>query len=1276
MKKIIVVFTFLFIVSFIKAQTCSIVVTSNNVCVGSTVSFSVTLTGGTATSYNWNFGDGFTSSSSSPNYTYLTTGTFNPTVTIGLVGVGTCIANGSPMKVFALPIAKYVITSDDTICFKDNQLCVLDQSTAGPSNAPIKKRVFQLSNGFVVVQNPPFLNNICYQNNTDLAGHLYTIVMEVTDTNNCVSRLQKTDSVRLMPKMPVIAFNQNITAQTCSSTTVNFTNTSAILQSRVKKFYWVFGDGSRDSTNWTTTSHIYTKTGSSIPKLIVIDKDGCADTALSNSGISISLPNPLIYISPRTTRCYSKNDTLHSFNFASSNPAATVIWLFTNVSTGKVVYQDSTSFPNSISNFRFPSCGMFHIKTTIKYPSCTLVSDTDVIVQGPKAVIETDTIKAKNRTQCLITDTVFYISPVPYQSCLYGNSATQYLWNFNDAYAPACTTDTKNNVNVGLNCNFSKDSIRVNHWYTPGKEKCYLTSLTIKDTVTGCNHKDSTYISLAPPDASPDTLVPHVRKGLYYKGVSCLNNPITFFLDQTLPDCGYQKAWMVFDSACDSRAWIMIDSLNKRIYSYVYNKTCDSSGFITVGLILKNGNCYDTAWYHKFLLLKPMEPAFSYKINTGCRPSIVEFIPKDTIQTGLKKVKWVVYFLDQNLTGSYVFVDSFSQFFLPKDSIILKPKFILKDNGIYQISVLYEDTFGCTAFDLKDIGLGYYQEFGSARVNLCLGDSETIIEKVRYYDTKSFDLLNPTAYWNNPVRNAANKERIWWDIGDGKGFFYQGAGVTAKYNKPGKYTVKMMTQDSLGCRDTLVKKDYFTIFEVTAAIATLGDVYYCAPQIVIFKDSSYVLDSLNSPIVSTQDSVINWLWEFDDNKPSSILRNPSHNFSSNGKFKTLLTVTTSLGCKDTVSAIIDIKGPTPKFEMQDTVGCSPFTLLLKNTTGYQLKGWTWYFGDASSQILSTDKDTAVTFTYTQPGTYNIRLLGIDNILNPNTGNQITCNSFYPDPVTLLPKRTLTVLPTPAMDIFAEDTICPLSETVFTAIYDSVYNLFNWNFGDGQTFSSSYPDTFALHSYLAVGSYTVQLIPGVSAGYDCIDTAYKTIVVRGPKAEFDIDASQAPLYNFTNKSIGATRYEWNFGKPSAGSSNTATTLNASYNYGGDTGVSIICLTAFNQDDCWDSICKPTNPQARISWPNVFTPDNNDGKNDAFDIDIMGYTYFELQIFNRWGREVFYSLKDGFGNDGTNWNGKDKNDGEPCAAGVYYFILKYKLITEEKQKAVHGTVTLLR
>jgi gliding motility-associated-like protein len=122
--------------------------------------------------------------------------------------------------------------------------------------------------------------------------------------------------------------------------------------------------------------------------------------------------------------------------------------------------------------------------------------------------------------------------------------------------------------------------------------------------------------------------------------------------------------------------------------------------------------------------------------------------------------------------------------------------------------------------------------------------------------------------------------------------------------------------------------------------------------------------------------------------------------------------------------------------------------------------------------------------------------------------------------------------------------------------------------------------------------------------------------------------------------------------------------------------VVCLIAYNQQDCWDSICKRTLPaEMRIIMPNVFTPDG-DQNNDAYDIDIVGYTEYALIIYNRWGNVVFETNKDGFGNDGINWNGKNRNNGLECPEGVYYFVFKYQMLNQNSPQSVHGTITLMR
>lgn len=78
------------------------------------------------------------------------------------------------------------------------------------------------------------------------------------------------------------------------------------------------------------------------------------------------------------------------------------------------------------------------------------------------------------------------------------------------------------------------------------------------------------------------------------------------------------------------------------------------------------------------------------------------------------------------------------------------------------------------------------------------------------------------------------------------------------------------------------------------------------------------------------------------------------------------------------------------------------------------------------------------------------------------------------------------------------------------------------------------------------------------------------------------------------------------------------------------------------------------------PNIFTP-NDDQVNDEFKIrELPGH--YRLQVFNRWGNEVYESSE-----PGHFWNGKNKN-GTLVTSGVYYYLLSLP----EEQKEFKGWV----
>src|SRR5690606_38411330 len=130
-----------------------------------------------------------------------------------------------------------------------------------------------------------------------------------------------------------------------------------------------------------------------------------------------------------------------------------------------------------------------------------------ITVLGPNAVIANDSVSVINSNQCSVSDTVLFVTPNPYLSCHHNNPNMIRIWNFNDPFAPPCTTDTRNGINVGVNCNWSKDSIGVKHMYKQGELGCYKPSLYMMDLSTGCFDTDTGWLVFMPPAAGYDSSV-------------------------------------------------------------------------------------------------------------------------------------------------------------------------------------------------------------------------------------------------------------------------------------------------------------------------------------------------------------------------------------------------------------------------------------------------------------------------------------------------------------------------------------------------------------------------------------------------------------------------------------------------------------------------------------------------------------------------------------------------------------------------------------------------
>ena len=195
------------------------------------------------------------------------------------------------------------------------------------------------------------------------------------------------------------------------------------------------------------------------------------------------------------------------------------------------------------------------------------------------------------------------------------------------------------------------------------------------------------------------------------------------------------------------------------------------------------------------------------------------------------------------------------------------------------------------------------------------------------------------------------------------------------------------------CRDSLTMEDYIRVGAVPLVDFEMTDTTGCIPLTVGFNDLSSVANG----------TITNWEWDFGDQSQAT-LDNPTHIFNDEGSFDIQLTVTSNIGCQDSVSYSLTTF-PVPDFE----IGTEPLICIgestklspniLSDTTGI-----TYYWlpsPDLSCtdclETLASPSDTA-TFTF---------------IVTNNLG----CSKMESIQVNVKP------FPAPVIDLTADTTIC-------------------------------------------------------------------------------------------------------------------------------------------------------------------------------------------------------------------------------------------------------------
>ncbi len=297
----------------------------NSSCVFTDVGFFDASAG--AISWNWDFGDGNSSTSQSPVHSYSDTGTYVVTLTST---DGICTGSLSQTVVIRPPVASFVV-NPSTGCAIPHTVFFTDQSTLPDT------WFWDFGDGNTsTLQNP-------VHNYTSVGT--FTVTLTVTDTIfGCSHSTQQTVTVSQ------ISADFTYVGATfggpfgCGPLTVDFLDASNIAGAgTITGWAWNFGDGNTSTAQNPT--HTYSQPGVYSVTLTTTTSDGCTDTEVKSNYVQVSGPD--VDFSPSVTSGCSPLTVTFVDNTLHANPPTNYLWDFgdgnTSPTFGDVTHTFTTS---------------------------------------------------------------------------------------------------------------------------------------------------------------------------------------------------------------------------------------------------------------------------------------------------------------------------------------------------------------------------------------------------------------------------------------------------------------------------------------------------------------------------------------------------------------------------------------------------------------------------------------------------------------------------------------------------------------------------------------------------------------------------------------------------------------------------------------------------------------------------------------------------------------------------------------------------------------------
>ncbi len=1099
--KTALIFLFGFMSLTCKSQLIADFQTTNGVvggCSPLAVSFNNTSKGTTsATTYQWNFGNGNVSTLQNPGATYIIAQVY--TVTLTITDGAATSSKQLTITVYKKPIVNFSITNT-TGCLPFNTLFA-SSSVAGDGN--IVGYFWDFGDGKSQGTNDTSLSSV---------SHVYAntqspkTVLVVTNSFGCQASLSK-DTVITVNQPPVAAFTISDSVLCRLSDTILLTNNTTGPGNITYK--WTFGDGATATTK--NAAHVYSTKGMFDITLIATSNLGVGCTSTFKKTAAIAIANftsnfmvpPVVCVGALTTLTANNapNATLSQWSFSEDN--------YTTTLTG-----------NSITK-TFLSANSVTIKMINTYGNCKDTIQKTIPLNAAPAL-----------TNFIITNDVMCALPVSVTVKDTSANAVKWLWNLNGSSVNTDTTSTvtalyqnEGTYNIALTItgtNGCRSTLIKPFVVTIPKFTITSIASTSPTGVTGCpgftvtfgatpvadlasymwNFGDSSATSTAAKpshtfvkEGSSKVSLAYVTKDgcsgntVFNTDVIVYKKPIVNFTISDTMTCGSNPVTLTDSSIGPATRWDWFFGDGNSIagsQQIVTHKYYDS-GYYKIKLITYNNTCSDSLIKNAYLKVLPLFVDISNIVNTcnGNRDSM-HFLPK------------------------YRFVDSVTWRYGDGSFDVLSPLqtdvlHVYKKTGTYLVGITTSNKL-CTLMD-STLGFVLLKQTPVLIANkdtICLNDSlkVTINNIEKNPVTGSNYLFNKWQFDNSSTFTGNSGKPL--------NFVFADSLQDMLWNlKKGNQTIRAIIQtERFGCYDTT---NYISLYTKgpTAGFDVVNN-QICFKQPVIFKDTSTSGNGV---------SIINRQWTFGDGS-SEVRTNGSsfsHSYAIPDSYTVQLKVTDVQGCFNIAqNAIkpIQILGPKADFTWTPNLILTGTTATFTNTTntfGSNNTSYDWHF--SSNGFNSTTSGSINQFYNNSVTVDTVRLIA--------TNTSIQCVDTL---INIIPIKKMG-LQFNYTTTYVNQSNCPPLVASFTTMLQRV-NTISWNFGDGSTAGNIASPT---HTYSKSGTYKITLY-----GYgdnNLTDSVSDFITIKGPFATVSASSIKSCLpftVTLSAQTKNAASFIWDFG----------------------------------------------------------------------------------------------------------------------------------------------------